>query len=85
MTTNDGGPAFPQQPPQANPGEFVSGYVSTGLSLRDYFAAHASEEDVRHYENTGRLEGESLRRVEVVTRTQARYMHADAMLKERGE
>jgi hypothetical protein len=57
-----------------------------GLSLRDYLAAHASEDDIR-------AQGEWIR-AEVQTqyghgvlpdgwRSRARYMHADEMLKAR--
>jgi hypothetical protein len=42
----------------------------TGMSLRDYFAAHATEEDIEQY--TWRH-----------TREDAKYMYADNMLKAR--
>lgn len=35
---NDGGPAFPNL---AQPGNKFVEFVTTGMSLRDYFAAHA--------------------------------------------
>ena len=44
-----------------------------GMTLRDYMAIHASEEDVQSI-----LEFNGM-----VSRRQARYMHADAMLLER--
>ena len=43
-----------------------------GMTLRDYMAIHASEEDINRV-----LE------YNMITRQQARYMHADAMLAER--
>ena len=43
-----------------------------GMTLRDYMAIHASEEDIARV-----LE------YNMTTRQQARYMHADAMLAER--
>jgi len=73
---NDGGPAFPLNDP----------LKSTGMTLRDYFAAAASEEDIQEfmpriqkaatifYEDYGFLP----------CRQWARYCHADAMLNARG-
>jgi hypothetical protein len=79
------GPAFPCHPGIENP-------LYDGMSLRDYFAAKASEEDIKFWLPMGVL-------VEVVketgngkiichqpgmfTREQARYRYADAMLKAR--
>ncbi len=45
-----------------------------GMTLRDYMAIHASEEDINRV-----LE------YNMTTRQQARYMHADAMLRERNK
>ena len=45
-----------------------------GMTLRDYMAVHASEEDIARV-----LE------YNMITRQQARYMHADAMLAERNK
>ena len=45
-----------------------------GMTLRDYMAIHASEDDIARV-----LE------YNMTTRQQARYMHADAMLAERGK
>ena len=69
MTTiNDGGPAFPAMP------------VPTWLdqkremwALRDWFAAHATEADILAAQGGYRL----------ITRYEARYIHADAMLRAR--
>ena len=45
-----------------------------GMTLRDYMAIHASEGDINRV-----LE------YNMITRQQARYMHADAMLAERNK
>ena len=45
-----------------------------GMTLRDYMAIHASEDDIARV-----LE------YNMTTRQQARYMHADAMLAERAK
>lgn len=57
-------------------------YQEPGMTLRDYFAAHASEQDVQHY--CGQIRAAS--DIGVLPDnwpTIARYMHADAMLKAR--
>lgn len=44
MSTNDGGPAFPQKIPNAphEPGELVIGLCpAPGISVRQYYKAHA--------------------------------------------
>lgn len=74
----DGGPAFPVQD--------AATWQAHGMTLRDYFAAHATEQDIQAY-------GEFIRKevfrfghpVELSDdwRVTARYMHADAMLEER--
>ena len=81
MTTkNDGGPAFP------NPNTYhLNGqveYGASGMSLRDYFAVHASEKDVLEQAEVIRA-SLSIPVLPEGWRTKARYMHADAMLKAR--
>jgi hypothetical protein len=62
------------------------------MTLRDYFATHASEEDIKYWQPTGEL----VERVAITssgkvvyqesgkyTREQARYLYAEAMLKAR--
>jgi hypothetical protein len=83
--TNTGGPAFPY--------ENHYGHKLEGMTLRDYFAAHATEEDIC-------TAMDLVKKVEVVrdlgnghkviergypdnTRQIARYIHADQMLKAR--
>ena len=69
MTNKDnGGPAFPCDYEGSTRSD------ACGLSIRDYFAAHASEDDIARV-----LE------YNMITRQQARYMHADAMLLERSK
>lgn len=63
---NDGGPAFPKTDIINMSGNLERN--SDGMSLRDYFAVHATEEDILHQPHAK-------------SRQQARYMHADAMLK----
>lgn len=77
MTTkDDGGPAFPVTPTDRG-GQCAP--TEIGMTLRDYFAAHASSEDVYAVMKLG----ESLNDpCDIVA---ARYRHADAMLKERAK
>ena len=79
----NGGPAFPCE----IGGDFDVNYHQTGanhaqqygMTLRDYFAAHASEDDIAEYRVYGGYgEGGG-----GVGREQARYAFADAMLKAR--
>ena len=75
MEIKDGGPAYPMAT--------IGGYTQEGMSLRDYFAAHASEQDVdrnRGMETTRcRLSGDLIITFKL-SYVQARYAYADAML-----
>ena len=84
---NTGGPAFPTTKPLDSWGD-----PNQGMTLRDYFATHASEEDIKYWQPTGEL----VERVAITssgkvvyqesgkyTREQARYLYAEAMLKAR--
>ena len=74
---NNGGPAFPtENARQTGP----SSWHEEGMTLRDYFAAKASEEDISEYlpETVGEAKLHPNR-----TRQWARYKHADAMLRAR--
>jgi hypothetical protein len=53
-----------------NPLKAMEAAMQQGMSLRDWFATHATEEDILAAQGTYRL----------VTRYEARYIHADAML-----
>jgi len=72
MSKDNGGPAFPVA---------STVVMADGMSLRDWFAAKANESDVleiifKHAKSGGSSS---------ITRQQARYMHADAMLAERAK
>lgn len=70
---DDGGPAFPSELYNLGPME--------GMSLRDYFAIKASEEDIRLYLKSGEYNFfRSMRE-----RTAARYAFANAMIAQRKE
>lgn len=74
----DGGPAFPALPEHGvNDGE-------PGMTLRDFFAANATDGDVEEvmisYMRAAQRDGIIPAHV---TRAQARYLHADAMIKAR--
>ena len=81
--SNTGGPAFPTGTGGNTP-------YSNGMTLRDYFATHASEEDIRHWQpmnvmvthirdDCGRRE--TYRTPGMYSREVARYRYADAMLR----
>ena len=75
MSIETGGPAFPAMDErQIGHNE----YRYEGMTLRDYFAAHANEKDIASHQidpRTGRF----------VTREVAKYRYASAMLKARGQ
>ena len=75
---NTGGPAFPVT---LQPGEVYKSHAEfDGMTLRDYMAIHASDADVERI----MLENfDHVLEVYLVTRQQARYMHADFMLEAR--
>lgn len=87
--TNTGGPAFPVFP------ETGGGHAAAfqGMSLRDYFAAKASEEDIAAHiwkgfnELTIRTAGDGTKyeasQAARWAREEAKYRYADAMLKAR--
>ncbi len=67
---------------------------AVSMTLRDYFAAKASEQDVKYYEQDEGKEisgtdtvGQKWTRLEIIyyTREQAKYRYADAMMKARGQ
>lgn len=68
-------------------------YDNKGMTLRDYFAAEASEEDIKHFRPKGFNEeyvidlGHGRKEIAIRpamwTREQARYIYADAMLEAR--
>jgi hypothetical protein len=87
--TNTGGPAFPTTKPLESWGD-----PNQGMTLRDYFAAKATGEDIKNYmQDDGNLIsgtdtlGRPWERREIIyfTREQAKYRYADAMLKARDQ
>ena len=71
----DGGPAFPTDSErQIGP----NAYHYEGITMRDWFATHASEGDIKQH-LTWHAEGTVFSR----TREQARYHYADAMIEAR--
>lgn len=81
---DDGGPAFPTENQwQIGP----NSYHYEGMSLRDYFAGEANEQDIHYHimdkaePIPGTDEGDGLGPdLKYPTREQARYMFADAMI-----
>ena len=81
--TNTGGPAFP-----APAG--VAHITDQGMTLRDYFAAKASEDDINEHVWKGHTEDfvttdgygnkTVIKRQAMWTREQAKYRYADAMI-----
>ena len=86
---NTGGPAFPVL-------HWISGEstgAEEGMTLHDYFAARATEQDIKSHEQADGPEakgvdtlGNEWKRPSIIyyTREQAKYRYADAMLKARG-
>jgi hypothetical protein len=67
---NDGGPAFPCVD--------AKGFVAEGMSLRDYFAAHASDDDIEQHHRI--IMQRTPRRP---TTEQCKFAYADAMIQAR--
>jgi len=84
MSKDNGGPAFPTV--EAN--YHNENMRSEGLSIRDYFAAKASDADVASV-MAEYMVNEDFGSIVIshcsITRQQARYMHADSMLLERAK
>jgi hypothetical protein len=62
--------------------------IVTGMTLRDYFATHASETDIAVQAEILREQRATAGHMRILPddyRSKARYMHADAMLKARGQ
>lgn len=80
---NDGGSIFPDHKSQCLQGGTVE-HIG-GMSLRDYFAANASEKDIQYYlviSEEMHIQGITDKKI---SREDARYEYADAMLKAREE
>ena len=81
MAINDGGPAFPSEYNMSSESGASKPVGPWGVSMRDYFAAHATDEDAKyaaqvHMEITGEP---------TCSRQVARFLHADAMLAARAK
>ena len=72
---DDGGSAFPH-PIEWDPNGQVVSKGSQGMTLRDWLAGQASEQDIEHHMAMGYVAG----RIIVRTREQAKYAYADEML-----
>jgi hypothetical protein len=77
---DDGGPAFPCIPPDPNPAAYSQFPSSIGMTLRDWFAGHATDADIK----ACWPEDDKLRTVPEHA-ARARYIFADAMLAARKE
>jgi len=77
---NDGGPAFPV-PPIPWDGGFIDSQC-TGMSLRDWFAANASEQDIEEHLG-GKISPKTGRKTDCLSREKAKFAYADAMIKAR--
>lgn len=79
-TIIDGGPAFPHDNQELGDKHRIA---QPGMSLRDWFAAHATEQDIEHHRELS-LDDES-QPYWKRSRAAARYAHADAMIAERAK
>lgn len=79
---NDGGPAFPFDWVDFQPttGDQVVREHFPGMSLLDWFAARASEDDIKQHEQRMAPCG-----IPTYTREEAKYRYARAMLKARSK
>ena len=79
MDKNDGGPAFPRAPFDVND---YTGDGSPGMTMRDWFAATATEADVRWHRHASRDWAGNPRDDECSPEV-AKFRYADAMLEAR--
>lgn len=79
MSTNDGGPAFPGEK-SVRFGQASD--CNEGMTLRDYFAIRATEQDIENHRAYTTSHSGSGKRF-TMTVEQAKYAYADAMLKAR--
>lgn len=81
MKHDDGGPAFPQAPPNVAPGECYSGPAAEpGMTLLAYFAANVPEGHLAHF--LAEPKAGSTRADWGRAQVKARYDYADAMIAE---
>lgn len=79
MSNQEDSPAFPIVHSDG------SGVQYYGMTLRDYFAAKATDDDVLDIRHTYYMANGDKPDFMALTQAQARYMHADAMLAERAK
>ncbi len=91
MSVDNGGPAFGNvisldcvRVEMDGTMEYEPTIQAGNLTVRDYFAAHASDSDIKHWEDVLRLRSDH-RMLPDGWRAIARYMHADAMIAARGK
>lgn len=82
---DDGGPAFPSEEQIRCNGEVCDTRKFPGMTLRDYFAAAATEKDIQEFIPATCGEADQFRQKHgfLPSRQWARYCHADVMLKAR--
>jgi hypothetical protein len=73
MTINDGGPAFPRHALEIKLPDGSVVPKDPGMTLRDWFATHATDADIAAIQNPPHG-------AQNISRYEARYIHADAML-----
>lgn len=85
MGINTGGPAFPAVQWETDDDGNLCPQQTKGMTLRDYFAAKASDADIMAMQNKVPREVDGVTYTDLPPnwRQTARYMHADAMLAER--
>jgi len=87
---NNGGPAFPAFKEFKKYDDFNGEYIeyhlpANGMSLRDYFAAHATDFDVQNYRDEEITDANGMIiQIRQRTRAEAKYAYADDMLKAGG-
>jgi hypothetical protein len=81
---DDGGPAFPGQLMdfQPNTGHQIVRHQWFGMTLRDWFATHATEEDIEEHRNY-RICPQTKCVLSRMTREAAKYAYADEMIRTR--
>lgn len=79
MSGRDGGPAFPHEVRDYDSmGDLRVRYTEHGMSLRDWFASAAREQDIVEWQDKLYNAGDPLG--PYPTRERAKYAYADAML-----
>ena len=90
MTKDNGGPVHPTLK-----AHYEDSWTSQGITLRDYFATHATESDVAHFIMKGHSEDhisinslgvKSIHEIQAMfTLQEAKFRYADAMIEARNK